>query len=130
MPERKSWEVAAEAERTPAGGDLYQGPELEEPFAKRPDLEGRRRADREPLPQHLEQGVGRRGKEHLKRIGPECSAGRTLESETVVELLEPVLDIFPLPVDGLDAPGRLEEVGHNERGLSRGFRPGSWIASA
>ena len=66
-------------------------PELEQALAERPHLETRRRGGGQPLPQSLEQHVGRRGEEDPERVGPEPGAARAVEAEAGVQLLQAIL---------------------------------------
>src|SRR5512139_2214303 len=109
LPQGQPGEGAGEVQDDPAGRDLHAGPEFEEPLAERPNLEARRWGRGQPLPQPLEQDVGRGGEEHPEGVRPEARAARPVEAEAGMQLLQPVLHVAPLAVDLVYAPGRLGE---------------------
>ena len=71
--------------------------------------------------QFLEQHIGRRGEQDTELIGPEPRATRSAQGQAVMQLLEPILHIASLTIQGIDCCGGLTEIGHDEAGITLGI---------
>ena len=76
------------------------------------------------LPQRLQQDIHRGRQQHAELIRPEVQATRPIQRQAVMQLLEPVLRVAALTIDGIDGGWRLAEVGHDEARIAFGITPG------
>ena len=69
--------------------------EREQPVAQPGHLGAGARGARGSQPQFLHQDKGGGGQEHAQLIGPEATAARAPDLETVMEFLDPVFNVAP-----------------------------------
>src|SRR6266496_126708 len=67
--------------------------ELEQPFTQRGHLSVGAGRPRGPQPEFLHQHIRGGGEEHAQLIGPEATAARASDLESVVEFLDPIFDV-------------------------------------
>jgi hypothetical protein len=67
--------------------------EFEQPLAQQRDLGACTRRTRGPQPKFLHQPVRGGGEEHTQLIGPEATAARGVDVESVVQFLDPIFDV-------------------------------------
>ena len=94
-------------------GDLYA--DLQQALAQRRHLgarvDGARRAETE----FLQQDVRGSREQHAELIRPETRAARAIDLESVMQFLDPILDLAPLAIDRLvHPPRRMGKIGDDE----------------
>src|SRR5882672_24734 len=78
--------------------DAAHGPddmdaELKQPLPQRGHLRAGAGRARGPQPEFLHEHVRGGGEEHAQLIGPEATAARASELESIVEFLDPIFDV-------------------------------------
>src|SRR2546426_5680100 len=99
--------------------------EFEQPLTQRGHLRAGADGARGPQPEFLHEDVRGGGEEHAQLIGPEATAAGAPDLESLVELLDPILDVAARAIDPfVQEAGRLPQIRDHKARVVAGLTAG------